>query len=249
MKIILLAVVAVCSAVAQSQTEPPPLLRLHRQLGTVSARPYADTGIPINVVGMTAMTGQPETWLIEMHDSFASIENADKSLRPVAPFGAILQADGPSADILAGSRSLIAVFRQGFSYRSEQAIQTLRKARYCQVSIYQVHPGSESDFAELVKSRRIAFDSVNLDRPDISYYVVSGAASGTYVFLAPLASLKMLDDTPVKAYAENIAAETMKTGGLTREHLLFRVEPSLSWVSDDFASADPEFWHGKAKTQ
>ena len=59
----------------------------------------------------------------------------------------------------------------------------------------------------------------------------------------------MLDDTPAKAYAENIAAEAMKTGGLTREHLLFRVEPSLSWVSDDFASADPEFWHGKAKTQ
>jgi hypothetical protein len=165
MKIILLAGVAVCSAVAQSQTEPPPLLRLHRQLGTISARPYADTGIPVNVVGMTAMTGPPETWLIEMHDSFAGIENADKSHRPVAPFGAIVQADGPSADILAGSRSLIAVFRQAFSYRSEQAIQTLRKARYCQVSIYQVHPGSESDFAELVKSRRIAFDSVNLDRP------------------------------------------------------------------------------------
>jgi hypothetical protein len=241
MKIILLAGVAVCSAVAQSQTEPPPLLRLHRQLGTISARPYADTGIPVNVVGMTAMTGPPETWLIEMHDSFAGIENADKSLRPVAPFGAIVQADGPSADILAGSRSLIAVFRQAFSYRSEQAIQTLRKARYCQVSIYQVHPGSESDFAELVKSRWIAFD--------ISYHVPSGAASGTYVFLAPLASLKMLDDTPAKAYAENIAAEAMKTGGLTREHLLFRVEPSLSWVSDDFASADPEFWHGKAKTQ
>ena len=74
------------------------------------------------------------------HDSFAGIENADKSHRPVAPFGAIVQADGPSADILAGSRSLIAVFRQAFSYRSEQAIQTLRKARYCQVSIYQVRP-------------------------------------------------------------------------------------------------------------
>jgi hypothetical protein len=51
MKIILLAGVAVCAAVAQSLTEPPPLLRLHRQLGTVSARPYADTGIPVNVVG------------------------------------------------------------------------------------------------------------------------------------------------------------------------------------------------------
>jgi hypothetical protein len=112
---------------------------------------------------------------------------------------------------------LIGVYRPGFSYRPEQAIQALRKARYCQVSIYQVHPGSEPKFAELVRSRRIAFDSMNLDRPDL-------------------------------AYVENIVAEGAKTGGLTREHLLFRIEPATSWVSDDFASADPEFWRGKAKT-
>jgi hypothetical protein len=182
------------------------------------------------------------------HDSFAGIENADKSHRPVAPFGAIVQADGPSADILAGSRSLIAVFRQAFSYRSEQAIQTLRKARYCQVSIYQVRP--EVNRISPNSSNRDGLRSTALTSTDpILATVLSGTASGTYVFLAPLASLKMLDDTPAKAYAENIAAEAMKTGGLTREHLLFRVEPSLSWVSDDFASADPEFWHGKAKTQ
>jgi hypothetical protein len=29
---------------------------------------------------------------------------------------------------------------------------------------------------------------------------------------------------------------------LNREHLLFRVEPRISYVSDDFAEADPEFW-------
>jgi hypothetical protein len=69
------------------------------------------------------------------------------------------------------------------------------------------------------------------------------------VFLAPLPSLKVLDDGWAKAptYAENIPAESAKTGGFTREHLLFRVEPATSWVSDDFASADPEFWRGKPK--
>lgn len=118
------------------------------------------------------------------------------------------------------------------------------------VSIYQVHPGSEPQFAELVKSRRIAFDNLNLDRPDLAYYVLSGGASGTYLFLAPLASLKVLDDGParVPADGENAAADRTKTGGLTREHLLFRIEPATSWVSDDFASADPEFWRGQAKT-
>ena len=249
MKIILLAGLAVCAAVAQTLTEPPPLVRLHRRLGAASVRPYADARIPVNVVGMAAITGRPETWLIEMHDSFAGIEDVDKALRPLDPFAAMDYLDQPSGDILAGSRSLIAVYRPGFSYRPEQATQALRKARYCQVSIYRVHPGSESEFAELAKSRRLLFDSINLDRPDIAYYVLSGAASGTYVFLAPLPSLKVLDDGWAKAptYAENIPAESAKTGGFTREHLLFRVEPATSWVSDDFASADPEFWRGKPK--
>jgi len=44
-----------------------------------------------------------------------------------------------------------------------------------------------------------------------------------------------------------MAAETAKTTGLTRKHLLLRVEPTMSWVSDDFASADPEFWRSMAK--
>jgi hypothetical protein len=249
MKTILLAVLAVCAAVAQSLTEPPPLVRLHRRLGTASARPYADARSPVNVVGMAAVTGPPENWLIEVHDSFASIEAVDKSIHPPIPSGAMDDTGQSSGDILAGSRSLIAVYRPGFSYLPEQAVETLRRARYCQISIYQVHPGSESEFSELVKSRRIMFNSINLDRPDMAYYVLSGSVSGTYVFLAPLASLKVLDDGLAKApdYAKNIAAESVKTGGLTREHLLFRVEPAASWVSDDFASADPEFWRGKAR--
>jgi hypothetical protein len=246
MKIVLLAALAVCSAAAQSLTEPPPLVRLHRHQGAFqSLQPYADAALSVNVVGMAAMTGPAETWLIESHDSFSSIEDVDKAVRPAQGMEAM---DHPSSGILANSGSLIAVYRPAFSYRPEQAIEALQKARYCQVSIYQVHPGSEPQFAELVKSRRIAFDSVNLDRPDIAYYVLSGAASGIYVFLAPLSSLKVLDDGP-RANADNFAAESAKTSGLTREHLLFRVEPSASWVTDEFASADPEFWHGKAKTQ
>jgi len=96
----------------------------------------------------------------------------------------------------------------------------------------------------------MAFDSLNLDVPDLAYYVLSGGPSGTYVFLAPMVSLKVLDDASAKApaYAEAIAAEGAKTAGIVREHLLFRIEPANSWVSDDFTSSDPAFWRGKAKT-
>ncbi|MGA2412087.1 MAG: hypothetical protein ABSG46_17095, partial [Candidatus Binataceae bacterium] len=89
MKTILLAVLAVCAAVAQNMTEPPPLVRLHRRLGAASAGPYADARSPVNVVGMAAVTGPPENWLIEVHDSFASIEAVDKSIHPPITSGAM----------------------------------------------------------------------------------------------------------------------------------------------------------------
>ena len=34
---------------------------------------------------------------------------------------------------------------------------------------------------------------------------------------------------------------------ISREHLLFRVDPQISWVSQGFVSADPEFWEGKRR--
>ena len=34
---------------------------------------------------------------------------------------------------------------------------------------------------------------------------------------------------------------------MSREHLLFRVEPGISYVSSDFADVDPEFWRGKVR--
>jgi hypothetical protein len=34
-------------------------------------------------------------------------------------------------------------------------------------------------------------------------------------------------------------------GEISREHLLFRVEPRMSYVSDDFAEADRQFWRAK----
>ena len=194
---------------------------------------------------MVSITGLPEAWQIESHQSFASIEDLDKAVGPVAP---------AQADPLALSSTLIAFYRPGWSYRADQAIRMFPRAHYFHVTIYRVRPDAENDLGELVKLRRIGSDSVNLDRPDLAYQVISGAPSGTFIFLAPLTSLKTMDEgvaqTPV--YAEAVAAARAKTaskvsadGEISREHLLFRVEPRMSYVSDGFAEADRGFWRPK----
>jgi hypothetical protein len=84
-------------------------------------------------------------------------------LSSAAPMDRITPAQD---DVLSASRTLIALYRPGFH-----------------VSIYRIRPGAELDFVEFAKIRRLNFDNINLDRPDIGYQVISGAPAGTYVSL------------------------------------------------------------------
>ena len=257
MRTLLLAIFVSTGAWAQAPTEPPPIIQLVRKPGTDAAnlRPYAAARAAVDVLGMNAMTGLPETWLLESHQSFASIEDLDRSMTAVGPARTTAEPSDPMHDdVLAPARTMIAIHRPAWSYRPDQAIRLFPKARYFQISVYRIRPGGEADFGDLVKLRRLTSDSVNLDRPEMAYRVVSGAPDGTYLFVAPLTSLRTLDDVVAQlpVYAEHLAAARAKDAPkiaagteISREHLLFRINPGISYVSDAFAESDQEFWHGK----
>ncbi len=218
---------------AYAQSEAPALIRVIRYAdSTASIQPYVQKKVPVNVVGLIAISGPAESWLIEMHDSFGSIEDVDKAL------GAPLPAD---------SRAWIGFYRQGLSYRPEEGVKALEQARYILSTIFQVRFGGEADFAELVRQRRARYDFVNINRPEMAYQVVSGMASGTYVFLTPLNSLRALDEAVSRTSVVPDGTKRSPAGiEVSQEHLLFRIEPRLSNVSGQFAESDPDFWSGKA---
>ena len=235
-------------ATAQTPAEPPALVRVIRSPLQPYSKLYADSHAAVTVLGMTSISGPSETWLIEAHDSFATIEDLDKAFSAVAPSGNLAPFALASDDVLAPSRTVIALYRPGWSYRPEEALKLLPKMRYFQVSIYRNRSGDDDAFAALVRSRAAGLDRINLDRPDIAYEVVSGAPSGTYLLLTPLVSLKTLDDSlAVRAGRSDGARNSAGRSEIGREHLLFRIDPRISYVSDEFASADPEFWTGKPK--
>src|ERR1017187_1813766 len=259
MRIFVFAAMLSSMAAAQNLTDPPPIVQLVRKPGTggASLKPYADSKAALNVIGMAAVTGQPETWLVEAHDSFASVEDLDQRIAALAPVRAFSDpADPLQDDVLAPTRTMLALYRPNWSYRPDQAIRMFPRARYFQISLFRIRPGTEAEFSELIRLRRATADAVNLDRPDMAYQVISGAPAGTFVFLSPIVSLRNFDDgvNPVPVFAEGLANAKAKDGSkiasdteIGREHLLFRVEPRISYVADDFAEVDPEFWRGKGK--
>jgi len=240
MRPILLTWLSVSCALAQ----PPNLIRLLRQ-GQV--QPYIAGHAPVSVLGMTAITGPAENWLMEMHDSFANLDSVDKVLRGVG-----LQTQDPAAfpDLLAQSRSLVASYRPDMSHRADEGVQMFPKMRYMDLVIIRIRVGTEADLAKILKLRSLSLDSINEDRPEIVYQVVSGAPTGTYLVLAPMTSLSTLDAgrASTTVYAEGAADAARKMAAdteLVQEHVWLRIQPKLSYVSDEFASQDPVFWRSE----
>jgi hypothetical protein len=202
---------------------------------------------------MSSISGFSETWLLEFHDSFGSIEDLDKALSGATQPDLGQQTTPLSTDeVLSPSKTLIALYRPGLSYRPDQAIQSLPKMRYFDVTLYHIRPGTESDFARFLKLRNAGLDSLNLDRPDMAYQIISGERAGTYIVLTPLPSLRVLDDgrpaTPSYAEGDRAAAnKIIADSELVRERLWFRIEPRVSSVSDEFADGDNGFWHPRVK--
>src|SRR5262245_27042480 len=243
MRVIVFAAILGGVALGQSLTsDPPPILQIVRKPGTAGAslRPYAGARATVNAIGMRSITGTPETWLVEAHYSFASVEDLDQRLAALAP--ARTSGEGVDTlqdDVIAPARTMIALYRPNWSYRPAEAVRMFAKARYFQVSVFRIRPGTESDFGDVLRLRRATADAINLDRPDLAFQVMSGAPAGTFVFLSPIATLRTMDEgvNPVPVYAEGVA-NARKTDGkqiqaeveISREHLLFRVEPRISYV-------------------
>jgi hypothetical protein len=250
-KLVLLGVMGAC-AFAQGPTDPPPIVELVRKPGfsNQAIRPYNEAQAKVNVVGMTTVTGLPESWLLEAHYSFASVEDTDRALDAAGAFWSTGRGDAAQDDVLAPAHTLLLRYQPDLSYRPDQAIRMFPRARYFHVTIYRVRSATDAEFQQMVNLRRASLDSVNLDRPDLAYDVISGAPSGTYIFLSPLVALRAMDEgvpnTPV--YAQSIAEARAKAkagtpaADISREHLLLRVEPRLSFVSDEFVDGNREFW-------
>ncbi|MGA2182771.1 MAG: hypothetical protein ABSH47_07055 [Bryobacteraceae bacterium] len=246
MRVLFLAGLLALCAAAQTPSEPPALIRIVRSRFSAGhmdslIQPYARAKAAVTVLGMSVVAGPPEAWVIETHDDFGSVEDLDKALGTAALAGI---ADLPDDKAWLGSATaVIARYRAAWSYRPEQAIGALPRARYLNATMY--HAGSTANaLADIMRQRRQRAERANVDLPGMTYEVVAGTLSGTCIILTPLASLRAIDNALTRL--PGATGESAPASGATHENLLFRLEPGMSLVSDSFSSADPDFWRGKA---
>ena len=237
---------------AQQNNDPPKVLRIfredikegktagHEKSESAFMEAFAKANYPANILGMTTLTGTSQAWFLESHDSFDSIAKAEATL--------------DTAEFRSNSTSWIAVYRPDISFHGQELVQSLPKARYFNVIMLRVQNGHDDDFTELGKMAVSAAQKAIYDQPVAVYQVVSGIPNGTYLFFEPAASLKAMDGAAersqalLQAMGDSGAKRFTKLEGDTianSQSLLFVLNPKLSYVSKDFAAADPDFWNPK----
>ena len=115
--------------------------------------------------------------------------------------------------MLTPSRTIMAIYRPNWSYRPDQAIRMLPRPGYFQVSFFRIRP-AWSSVRGIDPPAAGDCRCINLDRPDLAYQVISGAPSGTFVFLAPIASLRNFDEgvNSIPVLAEGLASARANDG-------------------------------------
>jgi len=145
-----------------------------------------------------------------------------------------------------------------FQYRDEYSLRPavdIAHMRYFEIELFQIKPGHEKDWDDIVKLVIAAYQKIP-DAHWATYANVYGMSDNTYVVFNPMKSADEID----KAFAEGkdfeaaMGEEGMKklsdlsaAAIATTQTNLFAFNPRMSYVSDDWVKADPEFWKPKAE--
>jgi len=154
------------------------------------------------------------------------------------------------AGLLNEAHSSLAVYRPDLSYLGDQFMGKLPKSRYLQIETFHVRPGKAESFIKGARAYQEAYKELRLEDPWVVYQVTSGGPMGTYLVIFSMDALSSIDqfmarDSKVQQAVNSKMGDMMKTMEEAFSSIqtnLYRLNPKTSYVSKEFASADPGFW-------
>lgn len=253
--------VTILPALAQG---PPPVLQILREtLKEGKSAPHERTEAEYvqafrksksegYYLAVSSLSGVNEVWFLAAYPSFAAAEKTRAEARQEPLKGELEAAEEHDGALREASRTLWAVYRPDMSYKADKL--SVAKTRFLSVGTYRVRLGHEAEMMAAAKAILNGYEKAGFTEPLLCYQVVAGAPAGTYLFLAPMETLKTMDGMPARQAALRQAMggegyqKLMQGAGetfLTVENALFEVSPGMSYMSQETISADPGYWTPK----
>jgi hypothetical protein len=156
-------------------------------------RGYASAKIPVYWLALQATTGPAHVLYFDGFDSFAAIEQSGadiaQGLNSNAELASVQQK---LQDYVSATRTILAFRRDDLGYRLNKI--DLAEAHFVRVSIIQLRPGYEEEYADAVRARARIYASNDIDTPLMIYQVHSGLPLPTFIEFQPMNSLSEIDD-------------------------------------------------------
>jgi hypothetical protein len=208
---------------------------------------------PTHYLAADSLSGRPRSIFLTGYDSFEAWEKDNLAIQKNTTLAAALDraalADG---DLLSEYDATVLSYREDQSLRAPSDIPHMR---YFEISLFQIRPGHRKDWDDLVKLVLAAYDKIP-DAHWATYEVTYGLQPNpTYVVFSPLKSATEIDHESAqdKDFVAAMGEDGMKKlGELERAAIessqtnLFMFNPKMSYVSEDWIKADPDFWKPKS---
>jgi hypothetical protein len=211
-------------------------------------------GSKMHYLALSSLTGAPESWFIDGHESFEALAAAVKEEDANTTLTSALDTlSAQESDFLTNSQSIIARYREDLSYHANPP--NLGQTKFMWVYRETVKAGYSNDYEQAGKLLVAAYEKAGIkDERWAAYQVVAGLPTGTYVYFAPMAALKEADIDNGKTLRDAMGEDNRaRMREINREAIvpgsgqdtIFAMSPKMSFVSKEFAAADPEFWSPK----
>ena len=240
-------------AVTREFVKPGKSGALHEKAESAFVQAMMHAKWPTHYLAVSSITGRPRVLFLTGYDSFEAwekdvlAEQANSTLSAATDKAAM--ADG---ELLSDMDSSALVFSEEYSLRANVDIPHMR---YFEISLYRVRPGHDGDWNTIVKMVKAAYDKI----PDVrfaTFHAAYGQEGNTYVVFTPMKTAAEIDKgfAQDKQFEANMGEEGLKkfsellAGAIEfSQHNLFAFTPSMSYVSDEWIKADPNFWKPKSQ--
>lgn len=207
---------------------------------------------PTHYLAVESVSGKSRALFLTGYDSFAAWEKDVLAEQKNTTLAAALDHAGAvDGDLLSETDEAVLTFHEEYSLRPQVDIP---HTRYFEISLFQVKPGHDKDWAEIVKLVTAAYEKIP-DAHWAAYQVVYGLPDTTYIIFNPMKSASEIDRNFAagKEFEAAMGEEGMKklseltaSAIETSQTNLFAFNPRMSYPSDAWIKADPEFWKSKA---
>jgi hypothetical protein len=232
-------------------TKPGKSGMQHDKTESLFVQAMARAKWPTHYLAMESLSGKSRALFFTGYESFEAWDKDTRAVQKNSGLIAALDHAGEvDGDLLSEIDSVVLAFHEEYSLRPEVDIA---HTRYFEISGWQVKPGHDKDWDEIVKLVKAAYEKIP-GAHWAAYQAVYGYPDTTYIIFNPMKSLDEVDknfaagkdfeaamgEAGMKKLSELSAAaiESSQTN-------LFAINPRMSYAADEWVTGDPEFWKPK----